>query len=156
MSNGPLKARLFVGGLKSLFLDMANTLEEVEKTGAMPIDILESLSDVKDAVDLTLSQLNRLPQRTKRCCEHGEHCEKDDEEDDGENDDDDDEEEEGEEELYCEDCDLSLTDCECGEEDVSPPPPPPRKSLKNEKVAVSPRTVAPTLVPRKNKKETKH
>jgi len=152
MSNGPLKARLFVGGLKSLFLDMANTLEEVEKTGAMPIDILESLSDVKDAVDLTLSQLNRLPQRTKQCCEHSEHCEKGDDEEDEEDDD----ENEDEEELYCEDCDLSLTDCECGEEDVSPPPPPPRKSLKNEKIAIPAPTVAPTLVPRKSKKETKH
>lgn len=145
MSNGPLKARLFVGGLKSLFLDMANTLEEVEKTGAMPTDILESLSDVKDAIDLTLSQLNRLPKRSKRCCEHGEHCEKEDVEEDDEEDD---------EELYCEDCDLSLTDCECGEEDE--PPPPPRKSLKNEKAIVPSPTVAPTLVPRKNKKETKH
>jgi hypothetical protein len=150
MSNGPLKARLFVGGLKSLFFDMASTLEEVEKTGTMPIDILESLNDVKDAVDLTLSQLNRLTKRTKRCCEHGEDCEKeyDEEEDD--------------EELYCEDCDLSLTDCECREEDVSTPPPPsPRKPLKSEwlkseKVAVPSPTVAPTLVPRKSKKETKH
>jgi len=148
MSNGPLKARLFVGGLKSLFFDMASTLEEVEKTGAMPIDILESLSDVKDAVDLTLSQLNRLTKRTKRCCEHGEDCEKEyDEEED----------EEEDEELYCEDCDLSLTDCECREEDVSTPPPPsPRKSLKNEKVAIPSPTVAPPLVPRKSKKETKH
>ena len=150
MSNGPLKARLFVGGLKSLFLDMANTLEEVEKTGTMPVDILESLNDVKDAVDLTLSQLNRLTKRTKRCCEHSEHCEKDEDESD-------EDDEEDEEELYCEDCDLSLTDCECGEEDVSPPPPPPpRKSLKNEKVAIPSPTVASSLVPRKNKKETKH
>ena len=28
-NNGPIKARMFVGGLKSLFIDMAETLDEV-------------------------------------------------------------------------------------------------------------------------------
>lgn len=147
MSNGPLKARLFVGGLKSLFLDMANILEEVEKTGAMPTDILESLSDVKDAVDLTLSQLNRLPQRSKRCCEHSEQCEKDE---DGSDEDEEDEEEDEEEELYYDDDD---------DDDEEPEPEPKtatRKPSKKERVVGPSPTVTPVPASKKNKKETRH
>ena len=57
--NGPIKARMFVGGLKSLFIDMAETLDEVEKTGSMPVDMLQSLLNVKAAIDMTLIQLSK-------------------------------------------------------------------------------------------------
>ena len=144
--NHSLKARMYLGGLKSLFADMHDLIEGVEKTGSMPSGMLQNLFDTKEAIDLTLQQLKRA---TVRCCDH-DHNHSCEEENENEEDEDEDEE------LYCEDCDLSLTDCECGEEDVSPPPPSPRKSLKSEKVAVPAPTVAPTLVHRKSKKETKH
>jgi hypothetical protein len=105
--NGPLKARMFVGGLKSLFIDMAETLEEVEKTGQMPVDILQSLMDIKSAIDMTLVQLSKA---SVRCCDHAPECNHV-------------EDEEDEEDLMCEDCDEPVQDCECEEEEEPPPPP---------------------------------
>ena len=89
-NNGPIKARMFVGGLKSLFIDMAETLDEVEKTGTMPVDMLQSLLDVKAAIDMTLIQLSKTQMR---CCEHAPACSHDDEE--------------------CEDCGEGQESCEC-------------------------------------------
>ena len=76
-NNGPIRARMFVGGLKSLFIDMAETLDEVEKTGTMPVDMLQSLLDVKAAIDMTLLQLTKTQMR---CCEHAPTCSHGDEE----------------------------------------------------------------------------
>ena len=89
-NNGPIKARMFVGGLKSLFVDMAETLEQVEKTGTMPVDMLESLLDVKAAIDMTLIQLNKTQMR---CCDHAPACSHDEEE--------------------CEECGEEIKNCEC-------------------------------------------
>lgn len=95
--DSPIKARMFVGGLKSLFIDMAETLEQVEKTGKMPVDILESLLDVKSAIDMTLLELNKTK---PPCCEHQGNCyhEAEDSEEDCD---------------YCDYCEESLDDCEC-------------------------------------------
>ena len=104
-NNGPIKARMFVGGLKSLFVDMAETLEQVEKTGTMPVDMLESLLDVKAAIDMTLIQLNKTQMR---CCDHAPACSHDEEEC----------EECGEEIKnceceFCEDCGEEIKNCQC-------------------------------------------
>lgn len=66
--NHPLRARMYVGGLKSLFGEMHDTLVEVEKTGTMPPDMLETLLDVKQAIDFTVNELRRT---MPKCCEHG-------------------------------------------------------------------------------------
>lgn len=81
--NHSLKARMYLGGLKSLFADMHDMIEGIEKTGNMPGSMLQNLIDVKEAVDLTVSQLKRA---TIQCCEHDDHC--DDDDDDGYEDDD--------------------------------------------------------------------
>jgi hypothetical protein len=147
--NHSLKARMYLGGLKSLFADMHDMIEGVEKTGNMPGSMLQNLVDVKEAIDLTLQQLKKA---TVQCCEHDDSCEDEDED----------------EELYCEDCDLSLADCDCEEEDYEqeeddeeeePEPEPKtatRKPSKKEKVVVPSPTVTPVPASKKNKKETRH
>lgn len=116
--NGPIKARMFVGGLKSLFIDMAETLDEVEKTGSMPVDMLQSLLDVKAAIDMTLIQLSKTKMR---CCEHAPACDHDDEDEDCDD------------ELFCEGCDFPCEECECeDEQEDEPPPPPPNRKAKKE------------------------
>jgi hypothetical protein len=62
-----LKARLYIGGLKSLFGDMHDMIAEIEKTGQMPKDMLHNLEDVKEAIDLTVYHLNKA---TMKCCNH--------------------------------------------------------------------------------------
>lgn len=144
--NHSLKARMYLGGLKSLFADMHDMIEGVEKTGNMPGSMLQNLVDTKEAIDLTLQQLKKA---TVQCCEHDDSCEDEDED----------------EELYCEDCDLSLADCDCEdedyeeEEDEEPEPEPKtatRKPSKKEKVVVPSPTVTPVPSSKKNKKETRH
>ena len=92
-NNGPIRARMFVGGLKSLFIDMAETLDQVEKTGTMPVDMLQSLLDVKAAIDMTLIQLTKTQMR---CCEHAPACSHEEE---------------------CEDCGEGQESCECYNDD---------------------------------------
>jgi hypothetical protein len=147
--NHSLKARMYLGGLKSLFADMHDMIEGVEKTGNMPGSMLQNLVDTKEAIDLTLQQLKKA---TVQCCEHDDSCEDEDED----------------EELYCEDCDLSLADCDCEEEeeeeeddddDEEPEPEPKtatRKPSKKEKVVVPSPTVTPVPASKKNKKETRY
>ena len=144
--NHSLKARMYLGGLKSLFADMHDMIEGVEKTGNMPGSMLQNLVDTKEAIDLTLQQLKKA---TVQCCEHDDSCEDEDED----------------EELYCEDCYLSLADCDCEEEDYEqededePEPEPKtatRKPSKKEKVVVPSPTVTPVPSSKKNKKETRH
>ena len=48
-----IKARIYIGGLRSLFEDMAGILAEIEKTGSVPNGIVESLNDISEAIDLT-------------------------------------------------------------------------------------------------------
>ena len=77
-----LKARLYVGGLKSLFGDMHDMIAEIEKTGQMPKDMLNNLDDVKEAIDLTVLHLKKA---MMKCCSHAadeEHDCSDDDEDD--------------------------------------------------------------------------
>jgi len=118
--NSPVKARMFVGGLKSLFLDMAETLEQIEKTGAMPVDMLESLVDVKAAIDMTLVELNK---NKIRCCEHEGNCYHESQEEECES---------CEQPLvdceceFCEECGEEMHDCECEEQEE---PLPPQKSV---------------------------
>ena len=138
--NHSLKARMYLGGLKSLFADMHDMIEGVEKTGNMPGSMLQNLVDTKEAIDLTLQQLKKA---TVQCCEHDDSCEDEDEDED----------------LYCEDCDLSLADCDCEEEEEEEEPEPKtatRKPSKKEKVVVPSPTVTPVLASKKNKKETRH
>lgn len=66
-TNHPLKARLFIGGLKSLFGDMHDMLEEVEKTGQMSRDMITSLTDVHEAIDLAVDELKKV---MAPCCDH--------------------------------------------------------------------------------------
>jgi hypothetical protein len=101
MSKGSVKARLYIGGLKSLFAEMAEALDEVEQTGKMPMELFVALEDVKGAVDLTLTQLKAS---VVKCCDHGQDCGNPYEE-----------EEEETEEEECDDCG-GLYDCqgECG------------------------------------------
>jgi len=148
--NHSLKARMYLGGLKSLFADMHDLIEGVEKTGSMPSGMLQNLFDTKEAIDLTLQQLKRA---TVRCCDH-DHNHSCEEENENEEDEDD--------EIYCEDCDLSLEDCDCeeeeeDEEEEEPQPQPQVKKLTKKTAAViPPPTVAPKPASKKNKKETKH
>lgn len=86
-----LKARLYVGGLKSLFGDMHDMIAEIEKTGQMPKDMLNNLDDVKEAIDLTVLHLKKA---MMKCCSHAA-----DEEHDCSDDDDDDNEDEVVEEV---------------------------------------------------------
>ena len=62
-----LKARLYVGGLKSLFGDMHDMIAEIEKSGQMPKDMLNNLDDVKEAIDLTVLHLKKA---MMKCCSH--------------------------------------------------------------------------------------
>lgn len=82
-----LKARLYVGGLKSLFGDMHDMIAEIEKTGQMPKDMLNNLDDVKEAIDLTVLHLKKA---MMKCCSHAadeEHDCSDDDDDDDDNED---------------------------------------------------------------------
>lgn len=135
--NHPLKARMFVGGLKSLLIDVVNDIEEIEKTGSVSNKFIECLGDVKSAIDLTLKEFGKV---TVRCCEHGEAhgaCDKSCEEDYcsececdpcscGRVDDDVD---------RCPDCEEYEDECVCDfeddeEEELPPPPPSPFKKGK--------------------------
>ena len=114
--NHPLKARMYVGGLKSLLVDIASTIEEIENSGNVPQSFVENLVDLKEAIDLTVNEFKKV---VVKCCDHGEghdSCSEECDEDDPEDDD----------ELYCEECGVSLDGCVCKEEE-EPPPPPPRK-----------------------------
>ena len=62
--NHPLKARMFIGGLKSLLIDVVNDIEEIEKTGSVSNKFIECLGDVKSAIDLTLKEFGKV---TVRC-----------------------------------------------------------------------------------------
>ena len=102
MSKGAVKARLYIGGLKSLFAEMHDALEEVEQTGKMPMNLFSALEDVKGAVDITLNQLKAS---AVKCCDH---CEDHGEEQD--DCDDDEEEQKG--------CDGCCGDCSSDEEEA--------------------------------------
>jgi len=94
-----IKARMFIGGLKSMFGNMHDALTEVEKDGVMPRRFFDELLDVKDAIEMTLNQLYKA--QTK-CCDHDEddHLhDHDDEEDDGISDDEDGDYDDEEEEV---------------------------------------------------------
>ena len=133
--NAPIRARLFIGGLKSLFIDMATTIEEIEKTGQMPIDLLESFEDVKTAIDMAVLQLVKTSEMS-RCCSHAPevHHEEDECEVCGLSEDDC----ECEEEETCDDCGDFVQECSCDEEEEEPPPPPPSKAKKSEAKVVIP------------------
>jgi hypothetical protein len=132
--NHPLKARMFVGGLKSLLIDIVNDIEEIEKTGGVSSKFAENLVDVKAAIDLTLIEFKKV---TVRCCEHGsEHDECDDSCSDDDDDCVDDEYDQGrveEDVIYCAGCDEPEDECVC-ELEEEPPPPPPRKPMPVKKV----------------------
>lgn len=66
--NHPLKARMYIGGLKSLFVDLVNEIEQIETNGVVSNKFVENLADVKSAIDLTLTEFKKV---TVRCCEHG-------------------------------------------------------------------------------------
>lgn len=130
-----LKARLYIGGLKSLFHDLGAALEEVEKTGSMDPGLLDALEDVKDAVDLTVTQLRK---GKPPCCEH-QPAVKTEAEIEAEEDD-----EEENEALYCEECDEEIFDgqCDCDGCEDGPlvvAPRPPVKQPKEEKKTKKPK-----------------
>lgn len=124
--NHPIKARMYIGGLKSLLVDIVNEIEEIEKTGGVSGKFIENLVDVKAAIDLTLTEFKKV---TVRCCEHGEShdtcdeschddyceecggkecfCEEGRVEDDV---------------VYCSDCNEPEGDCICYDEEVIVPP----------------------------------
>jgi hypothetical protein len=123
--NHPLKARMFVGGLKSLLIGVVETLDNIEKTGAVSKDFVEELGDVRTAIDLTLVEFKKV---TIRCCDHGSSHETCDESCDDETCDD-------EYDTSCDVCGESEQECECDleetdpeDEDEEPPPPPPRRA----------------------------
>jgi hypothetical protein len=120
-ANHPLKARMFVGGLKSMLIDVIANVEDIEKSGTVPRDFIQGLTDVKHAIDLTLKEFKNV---TLRCCEHGEHSHSECDEECHEHDIEQDEDEE-EEQLYCETCDEYDCVCDEEEEEEAPPPPPP-------------------------------
>lgn len=95
-----IKARMFIGGLKSMFGNMHDALTEVEKDGVMPRRLFDELLDVKDAIEMTLNQLYRAQ---AKCCDHDEddhqHHHDEDDEDDGISDDEDGDYDEEEEEV---------------------------------------------------------
>jgi hypothetical protein len=75
--NHGLKARMYLGGLKSLFVDFVTMIEEIEKTGEVSKEFVEGLENVKAAIDLTTKEFNKM---VVRCCEHGtshEECDDD-------------------------------------------------------------------------------
>ena len=69
--NHPLRARMYMGGLKSLFGDMFEMLEEVEKTGAVPDNLIQSMTDVKEAIDLFINEIKKVK---SPCCVHDKSC----------------------------------------------------------------------------------
>lgn len=116
--NHPLKARMFVGGLKSLLIDIVNDIEDIEKTGSVSNKFIESLGDVKSAIDLTLKEFGKV---TVRCCEHGEShttCDESCSDDDCESDACSHSKSSSDEEDYCSECECDP--CYCGrvEDDV--------------------------------------
>jgi hypothetical protein len=102
-----IKARIYIGGLRSLFEDMAGILAEIEKTGSVPDGIVESLNDISEAINLTIA---RLKSATVKCCVHGPEVQEDVEDDDDEVED-------------------SCEECECEEKET--PPPSEKKSKKS-------------------------
>jgi hypothetical protein len=76
-SNHALKARMYLGGLKSMFVDFVTMIEEIEKTGEVSKDFVEGLENVKSAIDLTTKEFSKM---VIRCCEHGTAHEECDEE----------------------------------------------------------------------------
>lgn len=144
--NHPLKARMYIGGLKSLFVDLVNEIEQIETNGVVSNKFIENLSDVKAAVDLTLSEFKKV---TIKCCEHGEAHDDCDETCEDSAEDDECEEcgvdpcacKEGyveDDVIFCEECGEIETDCDCWEE--PPPPVPVRKTsapVKKESKVVS-------------------
>jgi len=117
--NHPLKARMYVGGLKSLLLDIASSIEKIETSGNVPHSFIENLTDLKEAVDLTITEFKKV---VVKCCEHGETHDSCSEDCD---------DEEMEEKEYCEECGEVLEDCDCEEDEEDEeelPPVPPRKT----------------------------
>jgi hypothetical protein len=110
-NNGPLKARMYIGGLKSLFVDMAETLDEVEKTGSITTNMINTLQDIKQAIDLTLQQLNELG---PRCCQYAPDCDGHEDEDDEEN-------------WECNRCGDDENDCDCEDDEDDEEPAPVKK-----------------------------
>lgn len=102
--NHPLKARIYIGGLKSLLIDVVGTIEDIEKSGGVPSDFIETLQDVKGAIDLTLNEFKKV---VIRCCDHGTAHDKCDDSCDDSIDD----------EEYCAECDEICDECVCDEED---------------------------------------
>ena len=75
--NHRVKARMFVGGLKSLFGEMHDALAEIEKTGVITEQFVDSLSEVKEGIDLAMKELKKI---SEPCCEYDtpHDCEEDD------------------------------------------------------------------------------
>ena len=73
----PIKARLLVGGLKSLFGEMHDMLSDLEKEGRMPKNGIDTLADVKKAIDMTVVELQKI---TPACCSHDQNRHEDCEE----------------------------------------------------------------------------
>ena len=84
-----IKARLYIGGLRSILSDMSELLTEVEKTGEVPSNIEQSLLDVSEAIQMTIKRLKMV---TNKCCDHSEETEEEIDED------------EKEEEAFSENC----------------------------------------------------
>lgn len=113
--NHLVKARMFIGGLKSLFGEMHDALAEVEKTGVITEQFVDSLSEVKEAIDLAMNELKKISQP---CCEYDKphNCE---EEDCDSNDDYEAHKYHNEKDDYDECCPKRCKgcDCECHEEE---------------------------------------
>lgn len=83
-ANHALKARMYLGGLKSMFVDFVTMIEEIEKTGEVSKEFVDGLENVKSAIDLTTKEFSKM---VIRCCEHGtahEECDAECQEEDNE------------------------------------------------------------------------
>lgn len=69
----PLRARLLLGGLKSLFLSMQDAIDETEQEGSVTQALVDGLLDTREAIQMVLNQLahvQNISKGSRACCEH--------------------------------------------------------------------------------------
>ena len=94
-----IRIRMYIGGLKSMFAGVHESLEEIEKQGIITKRLISELLDIRDAIGTTLDEVQKAQ---TNCCEHDDHKYCDDEEDgedDGISDDEDGDYDDEEEEV---------------------------------------------------------
>lgn len=75
-TSASIKARMYLGGLKSLFAELHEAIEEAEKTGVVTEGLLSNIKDLKVAIDIATTMFDHPSISAKstrqggRCCDH--------------------------------------------------------------------------------------